>query len=453
MIDRSFQYGLLSCAADEPTESTCTLSSQQDGPSDVITCHLRNDAAADDDDDARLTSSEAHQRADVITPESDVRGRQGDGDAPADGGGAVVTDDADAGYVDSCDDKRSSRETTSDELHQQNDNEPRQPHQRDDSVNEDDDVTAPEQDGNDRGGSRMRTSHHGGSSMPMADEVTADDSGYVLATGLTSLGDASLVVADYGADCVCLCDADGHAEHRVTGLKPFSVATSTSSLIDDDQLIYVGDRRRKTLLALDRHGSDVAQWPDNQFDWICGIACLPDGHLAVLDRSHTRQLGIYSTGGGDGQPVTELGGQGSSVGDLCMAQFVAADSRGRILVSDSGNHCVKAFDRRVRAPGVVAVYGTTRGRGEAQLEWPKGIAVDSADNLLVADCRNGRVVAFAVDGRPLGCVGPAVRGPFAVCAVPTLSGHPRRRLAVTTYSIIGLSEFRLYEYDTGEIFV
>ena len=285
-----------------------------------------------------------------------------------------------------------------------------------------------------------------------ADDVI--DDGCVLATGVTALGDGSLVLADYGAGCVRLCDDEGHTEHRVTGVKPFSVATSTSMIAgDDDQLIYVGDRRRKTLVVLDRHGADVAQWPDNQFDWICGIACLPDGELAVLDRSRTRQLGIYSASGDDGRPLTELGGQGSSLGDLCMAEFVAADSRGRVLVSDSGNHCVKAFDRRVAPPGVVAVYGTTRGSGDAQLEWPKGVAVDSADNVLVADCRNGRVVSFSVDGRSLGSVVPAVRGPFAVCTLPPASPCQRCRLAVTTYSVSGVSEFRFYDYDTEAMFV
>ena len=326
-----------------------------------------------------------------------------------------------------------------------------QPPQSDDAVDEDD-VTPMDEHGDSNSG--CRTSQQINEADEVADDHHSSD-GYLMATGLAALGDGSLVVADYGAGCVCLCDAEGRADHRVTGLKPFSVATSpwSNATVDDDhRLIYVGDRRRKTLVVLDQHGCDVAQWPDNQFDWICGIACLPDGQLAVLDRSRTRQLGIYPTSGDDARPLTELGGQGSSLGDLCMAQFVAADSRGRVLVADSANHCVKAFDRRVSPPGVVAVYGTTRGSGDAQLEWPKGVAVDSADNVLVADCRNGRVVAFSVDGRPLGCVVPAVRGPFAICTIPT-SLSDCGRLAVTTYSVNGLSEFRLHDYHTAAIFV
>jgi len=318
-------------------------------------------------------------------------------------------------------------------------------------VNEDDvtsdNKAATEKDGN--GVTGFRTSPP---SVQTDDDQSTD--GYVLATGLAALGDGSLVVADYGAGCVCLCDGDGRTDHRVTGVKPFSVAATSTLMMahDDDELIYVGDRRRKTLVVLDGHGSDVAQWPDHMFDWICGTACLPDGQLAVLDRSRTRQLGIYATSGDDIRPLTELGGHGSALGDLCMAEFITADSLGRVLVADSGNHCVKAFDRRVAPPGVVAVYGTARGSGEAQLEWPKGVAVDSADNVLVADSRNARVVSFSVDGRPLGSVVPTVRGPFAVCTLPTSSSR-RRRLAVTTHSLTGLSELHLYDYDTDAIFV
>ena len=374
------------------------------------------------DVDGRLTSSVADRADDTLTD-------LGDQELKGEVRGTVENDDAQvADGVDS----------SSPGHLQRND---------DETVNEVDfvsnDKTSPEKDG-----FGFRTSRFPFQSDDDADDQCAD--GYMLATGVAALGDGCLVVADYGAGCVCFGDVEGHVEHRVHGFKPFSVATSATS--DDDGLIYVGDRRRKTLVALDRHGADVAQWPDNQFDWICGIACLADGQLAVLDRSRTRQLGIYATSGDDDRPLMELGGHGSSLGDLCMAEFVAADSRGRVLVADSANHCVKAFDSRVPQPSVVAVYGSTRGSGDAQLQWPKGVAVDSADNVLVADFRNGRVVGFSVDGRPLGCVVAAVRGPFALCTLPA-SVIQRRRVAVSTFSISGHSGFQQYHYETEEIFL
>jgi len=420
-IDADFDDVPVNCAADE------SVSTRQDAQTgDDIRRGL-------EDNDCRLTTSESHSAEGSMT-DFDVERHVDDEELinkehVVDQGDAVENN----GAGDADNSGRSSECSVPDELH--HDENGQRPQTDNEDVN-DNNVTATEKEEFCENG--------------YTDDVTDDRC--VLATGVTALGDRSLVVADYGAGCVRLCDDEGHTEHRVTGIKPFSVATSTVSSDDDGELIYVGDRRRKTLVVLDRHGSDVAQWPDNQFDWICGIAHLPDGQLAVLDRSRTRQLGIYSASGDDGRPLTELGGQGSSLGDLCMAEFIAADSLGRVLVADSGNHCVKAFDHRVTRPGVVAVYGTTRGGGDAQLEWPKGVAVDSAGNVLVADCRNGRVVAFSVDGRSLGSVVPAVRGPFAICTMPISQCH-RRLLAVTTYSVSGVSEFRFYDYDTDAIFI
>ena len=432
--DLDVDDALISYALDDPVSSI--PSDQHSRPTDVI-------SSCPQSDDLGVTNQSADDTAtdiyDECQPKDAVLSSK---DHDVSGGDDCRVTEND-GVQDVDDEGRLSFDP--DELRPQNNEQQQWNHV--DNVNEDDDTSNNRNTATDSDeGSGYRTSQRDVSADD--DRTTATD-GYVLATGVAALGGGSLVVADYGAGCVCLCE-DGE-QHRVTGLKPFSVAASN----DDEQLIYVGDRRRKTLLTLDVHGSDVAQWPDNQFDWICGIACLPGAQLAILDRARTRQLGIYATTGEDERPLTELGGQGSSLGDLCMAEFVASDSRGRVLVADSGNHCVKAFDGRVARPSVVAVYGSTRGSGDSQLQWPKGVAVDSADNVLVADYRNGRVIAFSSDGRPLGSVVPAVRGPFAVCALPTSTSDDRRRrrVAVATYSISGLSEFRLYDYNTDEIFV
>jgi tripartite motif-containing protein 2/3 len=266
------------------------------------------------------------------------------------------------------------------------------------------------------------------------DDPVGCDGSFITPTGVVTLFDGSLAITDSGAGCLCLCGHTGIVEHRVTGLKPFSVAVSGH---DEQQSIFVGDRRRKTVAIFDRHGSDVAQWPENQLDWVCGITVLPNGDLAILDRSHVRQLGIYSSGG---DLLAELGGHGGSANDLCMAEFLAIDSRGRIIVADSGNHCIKAFDPRSGA-SPVARFGS-RGCGHGQLQWPKGVAVDAADNVLVADSRNGRVLMFSSDGQLLGTVVSSIRAPYAVCSVSTKS------VAVTTYSVTGPSEFHLYDVST-----
>lgn len=87
-----------------------------------------------------------------------------------------------------------------------------------------------------------------------------------------------------------------------------------------------------------------------------------------------------------------------------MSNYIAVDNTwhntGRLLLSDSANHCLRTFDPRL--PGPVAVLGLGRGRDDGQLEWPQGICCVpgpgcDAGDILVADRGNRRVCVF--DGR------------------------------------------------------
>jgi hypothetical protein len=328
-------------------------------------------------------------------------------------------------------------------------------------------------------------------STPPTDHIDVDGDnetdgarpGYVMATGMTSLDDGSLIIADYGAGCLCLLSAASDdesaeheagdddtrvrrpVEHRLVGLKPFSVASASGVNGCGSDVVYVGDRRRKTISVFDRHLCDVAQWPDNQFDWICGIADMSTsdgGGLAVIDRSRAKHQLVTYTADGRG-PIVEFGPHGNGDRDLCMAEFVAFDHRrGRILVADSGNHCIKMFDPRSGPAAIGRLGGQAARRGAGaggEMQWPKGLAIDEraggSDVVYVADSRNGRVLAFdADDGRCLGTAIGGLRSPYAVAVVPAsccalggvaLSDGTVTRLAVTTFSVAGQSEFGMYD--------
>jgi hypothetical protein len=71
---------------------------------------------------------------------------------------------------------------------------------------------------------------------------------------------------------------------------------------------------------------------------------------------------------------------------------------GRILVADSGNHRVQAFDSQ---GGFVAEFGSY-GNGEGQFNNPQGLAVDPSGRVLVVDQGNNRIVALSFDGQAFG---------------------------------------------------
>jgi hypothetical protein len=71
-----------------------------------------------------------------------------------------------------------------------------------------------------------------------------------------------------------------------------------------------------------------------------------------------------------------------------------SQSCNRILVADSGNHRVQAFDS---LGNWLSEFGSF-GSGEGQFNNPSGMAVDSTGRVLVADTGNNRVVVMGFDG-------------------------------------------------------
>jgi DNA-binding beta-propeller fold protein YncE len=72
-----------------------------------------------------------------------------------------------------------------------------------------------------------------------------------------------------------------------------------------------------------------------------------------------------------------------------------SDSCGRILVADSGNHRVQAFDSLGR---FVDVFGSF-GSGPGQFDNPQGLVVDRAGRVIVVDQGNNRLVVLSFDGQ------------------------------------------------------
>lgn len=143
-----------------------------------------------------------------------------------------------------------------------------------------------------------------------------------------------------------------------------------------------------------------------------GLAVDGSGALFVGDHCNHMirriELGQVSTHAG-------TGGGGFINGPSLTAKFdnvrrVAVDSKGRVYVADSGNHCIRLIEK-----GVVSVYagdGTdTPGykdgaANKALFNWPRGIIVSKAGAVYVADTGNhsvrkisgGLVTTVAGDG-------------------------------------------------------
>ena len=84
---------------------------------------------------------------------------------------------------------------------------------------------------------------------------------------------------------------------------------------------------------------------------------------------------------------------------------IAVGSSGIIVASDEAKHCIITS-----YPSHELCSFGTHGSGLGQLNSPRGVAVDSEGNILVADCNNHRIQKFTAQGQFLKVVGSKGKG-------------------------------------------
>jgi len=88
-------------------------------------------------------------------------------------------------------------------------------------------------------------------------------------------------------------------------------------------------------------GQTILEVGKGQFGWPYGIAVNGSGQLVVTD-AFSDSVSVY--GVNDGKRVRQFGSSGTRDCNFRNPYHVTVDTRDNILVADSGNDCVKAFD-------------------------------------------------------------------------------------------------------------
>ena len=100
------------------------------------------------------------------------------------------------------------------------------------------------------------------------------------------------------------------------------------------------------------------------------------------------------------------------------------------LVSDAGNHCIKAFDQS----GTFLYKFGKEGNQDGQFNPPRGLLVDSSNNLLVCDFGNNRVQQFSLDGRFIGKSITRLSQPMAITKAPDgrilVTSHDQKKVYI-----------------------
>ncbi|MDE0101949.1 MAG: trypsin-like peptidase domain-containing protein [Bryobacterales bacterium] len=150
-----------------------------------------------------------------------------------------------------------------------------------------------------------------------------------------------------------------------------------------------------------------------------GLAVGPDGSLFVADTGNHRiraidRAGIIRTVAGVGEAGFAGDGSSAMAAMLSEPAGLAVGTDGAVYIADSGNHRIRRVlaDRidTIAGVGLLGYGGDGGPAGRALLRFPKGVALDGAGNLFVADTGNNRVRRIAPDGRIATLMGTGERG-------------------------------------------
>ncbi|OGV77489.1 MAG: hypothetical protein A3K18_12010 [Lentisphaerae bacterium RIFOXYA12_64_32] len=168
----------------------------------------------------------------------------------------------------------------------------------------------------------------------------------------------------------------------------------SSVAVDSAGTVYVGDSSNHAIRKVTSAG-EVTTFAAG-VGYPAGVAVNAAGMVFVTDGNYTilqvTPEGVVTTLAGDAW------GQGYADGTGASARFdhprgLAADSAGNVFVADWGNNTI----RKVTSAGVVTtlVTGSVRAHGSAdgtgraaRFSYPRGLTVDSAGNVYVADFNN-----------------------------------------------------------------
>jgi uncharacterized protein (TIGR03437 family) len=269
-----------------------------------------------------------------------------------------------------------------------------------------------------------------------ARDVAMDPTGNPITNGGTLYLAAGTFIRKVSTDLVAITLAGVTSQFRGEGVAATTALFKSPSdaRADSSGNIYVADTGNHRIRKISLNGTvttfagdgeagyagDGGPGPQARLNAPQALAVDPAGAVFVADTANHRirkiiPAGTVSTVAGTGSAGEDDDGRPGVASRLNHPVGIVADPLGVIYFSDTGNNRV----RRLSPTGLLQVVAGNGSKGysgdggfaaAAQLDGPRGLALDSAGNLYIADSGNHRIRVVTPAGLIITVAGNGVRG-------------------------------------------
>ena len=214
--------------------------------------------------------------------------------------------------------------------------------------------------------------------------------------GIAVNTEGQLVVTDNSGHCVYVFDKNGDCLRKTGGkgsnTGEFQYPNGISFLNDNEVLIADSGNYRLQRLNI-QTGTVVKSYgkkgrKKGEFSWPIDVTVDDEERIVVTERDNNR-IQVMSK---EGESIFTFGDKGPEklLWPTCCILY-----QNRFLVSDTGNHCIKAFDQS----GTFLYKFGKEGYQDGKFQTLYDLLLDSSNILLVCDFGNNQVQQFSLDGR------------------------------------------------------
>ena len=245
--------------------------------------------------------------------------------------------------------------------------------------------------------------------------------------GVAVDGSGNLYIADSSNHRIRKVDTSGNISTVAgTGTSGFSgdgAAATAARLslpegvaVDGSGNLYIADRPNQRIRKVDTAGNistvagngtqgfsgDGGAATAAQLGQPQGVAVDGSGNLYIADRSNRRIHKVDTAGNISTVAGGAVGDGGAAVAaQLYFPEGVAVDGSGNLYIADWTNNRIRKVDSSgnittVAGTGTSGFSGDGAAAGAAQLNEPRGVAVDGSGNLYIADGDNDRIRKIAI---------------------------------------------------------